>query len=454
MSDYKITRRGFLAGTTVTLIGCATGPNPVPPKSAYVSPNGKLGIAGIGAGGQAKSDITSCDSENIVALCDVDQNQAAEMMARYPNAVFYQDFREMIDKQRDIDACTVSTPDHTHAVAAAYAMRNGKHVRVQKPLTHNIWEARELQRIARETRTVTQMGNQGHARDGVRDLCELIWSGAIGPVRECHIWTNRPVWPQGLNRPPISDPPPANLDWDLWLGPAPERPFVSTHPDTEKACYHPFVWRGWWDFGCGALGDMACHIADPPNWALKLTAPTSVEVVTQEGTTAEMAPNKSVLRYEFPAREDMPAVTVYWYDGGHLPPRPVGIPEDLKLGDGNNGSLFIGDNGYIAAKTYGDDPQLLPAARFEGFQRPVPILPRVPGGNSHLNWINAIKNGNPEESVSNFDYASPFTEWVLLGNLALRTNKRIEWDARNMRVTNAPEANQYVKREYRAGWSL
>ena len=452
MSDFKITRRTFLAGTTVTLIGCATQPNPVPKKSAYQSPNEKLNIAGIGAGGKGKADITGCESENIVALCDVDLNQAAEMSARFPKAVVYQDYREMIEKQKDIEACTVTTPDHMHAMIASFAMKNGKHVYVQKPLTHNIWEARELQRIAKETGRITQMGNQGHCGDGVRETCELIWSGAIGQVRECHIWTNRPIWPQGLNRPTISDPIPANFNWDIWLGPAPERPYVEKHPDTGERCYHPFVWRGWWDFGCVALGDMACHLADPPNWALKLGYPTSVEVVMQEGNTSEMAPNKSTLRYEFPAREGMDPVVVYWYDGGNLPQHPEAIPADVKLGEGDNGSLFIGDKGYLTCDTYGENPRLLPAQSFEGFQAPAQIIPRIPNEDPYLNWIDCIKNNKQAES--NFDYASPFTEWVLLGNLALRTNSKIEWDAANMKVTNVPEANQYVTREYRAGWSL
>lgn len=451
MSDYKISRRSFLAGTTITMIGCATGKNPVPAKSAYQSPNEKLNIGGIGAGGKGKADITGCDSENIVALCDVDLNNAAEMIARYPKATVYQDFREMIDKE-NLDACTVTTPDHTHAVIAAYAMKNGKHVYVQKPLTHNIWEARELQKIAKATGTITQMGNQGHCGDGVRETCELIWAGAIGPVRECHIWTNRPIWPQGLTRPTGSDPVPQGLDWDLWLGPAADRPYVEKHPVTNDRCYCPFVWRGWWDFGCGALGDMACHIADPANWALRLTAPTSVEVVMQEDLTADMAPNKSTLKYEFPARHGMPPVTIYWYDGGNLPPRPEAIPADVTLGEGKNGSLFIGDNGYLTCNTYGEKPRLLPAQNFQGYEAPAQIIPRVRKEDPYLNWIDSIKSNT--QAASNFDYASPFTEWVLLGNLALRTNAKLEWDAQNMKVTNVPEANQYVSREYRAGWSL
>lgn len=451
MSNFKMTRRSFLAGTTFTMIGCATGSNPVPKKSAYQSPNEKLNIGGIGAGGKGKADISGCSSENIVALCDVDLNNAAEMIARFPDAKVYQDFREMIDKE-NLDAVTVTTPDHTHAVIAAYAMKHGKHVYVQKPLTHNIWEARELQKIARETKTITQMGNQGHCGNGVRETCEMIWADAIGPVRECHIWTNRPIWPQGLNAPTGSDPVPKGLDWDLWLGPAAERPYVDKHPDTGKPCYCPFVWRGWWDFGCGALGDMACHIADPANWALRLTAPTSVEVVSQEGMTAAMAPNKSILKYEFPAREGMPPVTVYWYDGGNLPPRPEAIPANVELGEGDNGSLFIGDKGYLTCDTYGERPRLLPAERFTGYEAPPQIIPRIPKEDPYLNWITGIKENT--QPASNFDYASPFTEWVLLGNLALRTNAKLEWDAKNMKVTNVPEANQYVTREYRAGWSL
>ena len=365
----------------------------------------------------------------------------------------------MLDKKhKEIDAVTISTPDHTHFPIAMACMQMGKHVYVQKPLTHSIHEARVLTKAARYFGVKTQMGNQGHARNGVRDLCEMVWSGVIGDVRECHIWTNRPVWPQGIHRPAKMDVIPDTLNWDVWLGPMPERPFVDVHPEPKQACYLPFVWRGWWDFGCGALGDMACHIADPPNWALKLGAPTSAEVVMQHGATGESAPLGSTIKYEFPAREDMPPVTVYWYDGRtedgppNRPPRPEGIPEDEELGSGGNGSLFIGDKGVISANTYGDEPRLHPLSNMADYKKPAQTLRRIAGEDSYLEWIKACKGG--PAAGSNFDYAGPFSEWVLLGNVALRANQRIEWDAEAMRVTNCPGANQFIELEYRKGWSM
>ncbi|MCP4640367.1 MAG: Gfo/Idh/MocA family oxidoreductase [bacterium] len=451
MNGKRISRRLFLAGTAAAVAGCKTR---APGIITSRSPNEKLNIAGIGAGGKGRADIGGCSKENIVALCDVDMNMAADSINRYPNAKVYKDFREMLEKQKDIDAVTVSTPDHTHAVAAMAAMQLGKHVYVQKPLTHNIYEARMLQEAAHEYRVATQMGNQGHSNSGVRDVCEWMWSGAIGDVREVHIWTNRPVWPQNLTRPAKTDPVREGLDWDLWLGPAPERPYVDIHPDTNRQCYCPFVWRGWWDFGCGALGDMACHIMDPANWALFLGVPISVEPVSWEGGNNETAPTKSVIKYEFPARKaegkKFPACTVYWYDGGNLPPRPADIPADVELGGGDNGTLFVGEKGYMTCGTYGEKPRLLPEEMHRDFKRPDRYIPRV--GGPYKDWINACKTGEP--ACSNFDYSVPFTEMVLLGNLALRTKQKILWDAANMKVTNVPEANLLVKREYRAGWSL
>jgi len=450
MDRKKISRRTFLGGAAAATVaaGCATVTRPQGPRR--VPPSEKLNVAAIGAGGKGESDIGSCASENVVALCDVDDRRAAKTFARFPNAKRYRDFRVMLEKEKSIDAVTISTPDHTHAVAAMMAMSLGKHVYVQKPMTHSIYEARMLTEAARKYKVATQLGNQGHSGDGVRRLCEMIWSGAIGPVREAHIWTNRPSWPQGIKRPTITDPVPETLDWDLWLGPAPYRPYVKIHPDTGRECYCPFVWRGWWDFGCGALGDMACHIMDPAFWALKLTSPTSVEAVS-EGGNDETAPLWSIIRYEFPQRGDMPPVTVIWYDGGKLPPRPEGIGPDVKLGEGDNGSLFIGDKGMATTGCYGDGSRLLPDSVMKDYKFPDPYIPRIPGG-PYRDWIQACKGGRP--ACSNFDYSGPLTEMVLLGNLAVRSGKKIQWDPKNLRVTNVPEANQYVRREYRSGWSL
>ncbi len=441
MEARKIRRRTFLFGTALTAAGCAVGR----PRVSLVSPNEKLNVAGIGVGGKGYSDLENVSSENIVALCDVSDKSAAKAWERFPNARRYRDYREMLDKEaNNIDAVTVSTADHAHATAALAAMELGKHVYVQKPLTHSIHEARVLTEAARRYKVATQMGNQGHSGDGVRQLCEMIWSGAIGPVREAHIWTNRPLWPQGMPKPLDPEPVPGFLKWDLWLNHAPERPYNKK--------YAPFNWRGWWDFGCGALGDMGCHIMDPANWSLKLGAPTSVEVIRQKGKNDQTAPESSVLRYEFPARADMAPVTVYWYDGGELPPRPAGVDPDTKLGDGANGSLFIGDKGVLTTGCYGGHTRFLPEELNEGYTMPREIIPRIPNGDHAQDWVQACKGGRP--ACSNFDYGGPFTETVLLGNLALRVGGKLEWDSARMKVTNNREANQYVRETYRKGWAL
>ncbi len=448
MERKKLSRRTFLASTAVaSMVGCATVRKPGVRRLGYVSPNEKLNIAGIGVGGKGSGDIDGCKSENIVALCDPDWDRAAETFNSYPNAKRYRDFREMLEKEhKNIDAVTLSTPDHVHAVAAMMAMKMGKHVYVQKPLTHSIYEARKLTEAAREYGVATQMGNQGHSGQGVRQFCEMIWSDAIGPVREVHAWTNRPIWPQGDAVEPLPEEPipeDRDIDWDLWLGPAPWRPYNSG--------YAPFNWRGWWDFGTGALGDMACHILDPANWALQLTAPTSVECVAQEGKNDQTYPKRSIIRFEFPARGAMPPLTLTWYDGGNQPDRSkFGIPPDVKLGDGDNGSLFIGEKGMIAIGTYGDRPKLLPDSLAKEYEPPSPMIPRSIG--HYREWILACKGGLP--SPGNFDYAGPFTEWVLLGNVALRCEGKLLWDAKNMRFTNNREANRYIRRRYRRGWRL
>ena len=443
-----------MVGAAAVAAGCQTTKGAKGPRK--LSANDTINVAAIGSGGKGKTDITESQKAgaNVVALCDVDERSAAEMRAKYPNAKFYRDFREMLEKQKDIDAVTVSTPDHMHYPASLMAIKMGKHVYCQKPLTHTVEEARTLAKASVDYKVVTQMGNQGHAGNGVRELCEMVWSGVIGQIKECHIWTNRPIWPQGLNRPEGSDPVPANLDWDMWLGPAPARPFVSIHPVTQKNCYNPFVWRGWWDLACVALGDMACHIADPANWALKLSTvnPTSIEVVSQEGTTTEQAPNKSVLKYTFPARDGQNPVTVFWYDGGNLPPRPEGVAPETVIGEGDNGSLFIGEKGAICANTYGENPRLLPESLMKDYKKPGESIPRIPDENPYGEWINAIRTGTLPGS--NFGYAGPFTEWILLGNLALRAGKSLQWDSSTLSVTNAPEANQWVRKEYRKGWDI
>ncbi len=443
----KISRRIFIMGTAATVTGCATGlTRSNTSSSSTAAPAEKLNIAAIGAGGKGRSDIHGCKSENIIAMCDVDWDRAAQTFSEFPNAVKYKDFRVMLDKEKSIDAVTISTPDHNHALIAHHAMEMGKHVYVQKPLTYSVAEARFLAATARKNKVATQMGNQGHSGNGVRELCEIIWNGDIGQVHECHIWTNRPVWPQGINRPAEGVRVPDTMDWDLWLGTAPKRPY---HP-----AYAPFRWRGWFDFGTGVLGDMACHIADAPNWALHLSdvGPTSVEAVKKEGMTSESYPNNCILKYEFPRRGDMDPVTVYWHDGGNLPTLPEGLPAGTKLGDGDNGSLFIGTKGFATAGEYGGKARLLPDSRMEEYEPPPETIPRIPRQNPYQDWIKACKGGEP--ACSNFDYAGPFTEWVVMGNLALHYDQKLEWDAKNMRVTNLPEANQRITRDYRKGWDL
>jgi len=448
MSKDTISRRTFFFGSALMAAGAATAAkSKLPFGRRKIAANEKLHLAAIGAGGKGHSDISGArdaGDNNVVALCDVDWERAAGTFEENPKATKYKDFRVMLEKEyHNIDAVTISTPDHMHAPAAIAAMELGKHVYVQKPLTHNIYEARRLKELAAHYGVATQMGNQGHSGEGVRRLCEWIWSGVIGNVTEAHIWTNRPIWPQAIPRPKRVDPIPETLDWDLWLGVAPERPY--------NHAYAPFKWRGWWDFGCGALGDMACHIMDPAYTTLKLKYPTSVEAVS-EGNNDETAPKWAVITYQFPARGDLPPVKLVWYDGEKLPPRPEGVKEDEKLGDGDNGTLFVGDKGMLACGCYGGGPTLIPRERMKDFDRPDKTIPNSTG--HYQEWIDACKGIEPAEGGwrGGFDYAGPFTEMVHLGNVAVRAGCPIEYDAENMKITNAREANKYLKRKYRSGW--
>jgi predicted dehydrogenase len=455
----QINRRHFIYTSALAAGALAVSLPAYAAMAKYKSPNEKLNIAGIGTAGKGAVDLEGVSGENIVALCDVDSNKLAAAVQKYPGARPYSDYRVMIEKEKSIDAVTVSVPDHHHAPAAMRAIKAGKHVYCQKPLTHSVWEARQLTLAARKHGVATQMGNQGHAGEGVRELCEMIWAGAIGPVREVHCWTDRAKgwWPQGMNRPPGADPVPASLNWDLWLGPAPVRPYLDLWPADLRNhilkmaghVYHPFSWRGWWDFGCGALGDMGCHVMDGADWALKLGAPASVELVSSSERMPEMPPNSSILRYEFPARGEMPSCTLMWYDSGQKPPRPAEL-EAAELED--NGSLFIGEKGKIICGVYGEKPRLLPESSMADYKRPSKTIPRVPGNDPYLDWIRACKGG-PAAS-SNFDVSGPFSEWVLLGNLPLRLGKKIEWDSAKLRVTNVPEAEALIKGAYRHGWKV
>ncbi len=455
----QINRRHFIYTSALAAGALAASLPAYAARAKFKSPNEKLDIAGIGTAGKGAVDLEGVSGENIVALCDVDSDKLAAAAKKYPGARLYSDYRIMIEKEKSIDAVTVSVPDHHHAPAAMRAIQAGKHVYCQKPLTHTVWEARQLTLAARKHGVATQMGNQGHAGAGVRELCEMIWAGAIGPVREVHCWTDRAKgwWPQGRARPSGSDPVPANLDWDLWLGPAPKRPYLDLWPADMRGhilemaghVYHPFSWRGWWDFGCGAVGDMGCHVMDGADWALKLGAPTSVELVSSSARMPEMPPDSSILRYQFPARGDMPACMVMWYDSAQKPPRPSEL-EAAQLE--NNGSLFIGEKGKIICGIYGEKPRLLPESTMADYSRPSPTIPRAPGDDPYLEWIRACKGG--PAAGSNFDVSGPFSEWVLLGNLPLRLGKKIEWDSAKLRVTNVPEAEELIKSTYRHGWKV
>jgi predicted dehydrogenase len=439
--NKTISRRDFVGGAAATAMAFTF----VPSRVFAQPPSNKLNIAGIGIGGMGQNNVRACRDENIVALCDVDEKYAGKVFKAYPDAKVWYDFREMLDKQKEIEAVIVATPDHLHAVVSMEAMKRGKHVYCQKPLTRLVAEARALTEAARKYKVATQMGNQGHSGDGVRNICEWIWDGAIGEVREVHAWTNRPVWPQGIDRPKETPPVPETMHWDLWIGPAPMRPY--------NPCYAPFAWRGWWDFGGGALADMACHVLDPVFWALKLKYPTSVEA-SCTNVNDETFPLASIVHYEFPAREGMPPVKVHWYDGGLKPEKPEALG-DMQIGQAASNVLFMGSKGVLRCGEYGDDPHLFPLSLMREYKRPPQTLERIPGQAHERNWIRACKGG--EAACSNFDYSGPLTEMVTMGNLAIRpenVGKRLEWDGENMRVTNEEKANDYVHPHYREGWSL
>jgi predicted dehydrogenase len=435
-------RRTFLKSTGVSIPAFYIFPRHVLGGKGFVAPSDKLNIASVGAGGVCKSYIENCNSENIVALCDVDNERAAETFKLYPNAARYKDFRVMFDKEeKNIDAVIVGTPDHTHTIPSVTAMRLNKHLYCAKPLTRTIYESRLLLKVARETGVATQMSTQQNAHDDHRLLCEMIWNGAIGNIREAHTWSNRPIWPQGLNRPENMPEIPDTLDWDLWLGPAPKRPF---HP-----AYVPFAWRGWHDFGTGALGDMGCHHFDPIVKALKLNQPLRVQASSSK-LFDESYPVASIVHYDFAAREDMPAVTVTWYDGGLQPKKPDEIDPDIPFGDWNGGLLIIGDKGKILCDGVGHHPTLLPKKRNEEYTPPTPYLPRSIG--HYQEWIEAAKGG--KTPGANFEYGCPVTELVLLGNIAVRTREILEWDYDNMTIKNNTKANLLIREEYHNGWTL
>jgi predicted dehydrogenase len=514
------TRRDFITEVALTGAGLTIVPRHVLGRG-FTAPSDTLNIAAVGVGGQGRSDLINLASENVVAICDVDWEYAdrgfagldttiknqQERLDRPPNqprldaqgrpeapltpiqrqrmpveiermrrlrdehlprAARYKDYRQMLEKQKDIDAVVVATPDHMHATIALAAMDLGKHVYVEKPLTWSIAEARQLARKAQSTKVATQMGNQGHSWDDARKAVEYVWAGAIGEVREVHVWTNRPLgyWPQGIPRPEMRTPPatgfrwngpgiearlattmagsypkPDGLAWDLFLGPAPA---VDYHP-----VYHPFNWRGWVDWGVGAIGDMGAHLMDHSMWALDLGFPTSIETVATP-FNGVCFPHATMTIYDFPARGGRPPVKLTWYDGGLFPPKPRELGETELNKEG--GALLIGSKGKLMHETYGRNPRLLPDSLHASFGKPAERLPRIPNENHQMNWVDAAKGKTPTSCP--FEYAAKLTEVMLLGVVALRAGKRIEYDAANMRVTNVPAANQYLEREARAGWSV
>jgi predicted dehydrogenase len=428
----RSSRRDFLKIAGLTGLGVWVGSRAL----GAESPNERIRFACIGVGGKGDSDTADAARfGDVVAICDVDETTLDKAARKYPMARKFTDYREMLEvMEESIDAVTVSTPDHHHAPAAALAMRKKKHCFCQKPLTHSIYEARRLGEIARDRKVATQMGNQGTASSGLRKSAAMVKAGILGTVHEVHVWTNRPIWPQGGTRPEPTDPP-ANLHWDLWLGPAPERPYASG--------YHPFAWRGWWDFGTGALGDMACHTVNMPFMALDLRNPTSV-VAETSGHNHDSYPKWSIIHFEFPATDQRPAVTMTWYDGGKRPPTELLEGKE----PAGSGSLIVGEKGKLySLDDYGSDRILL-----GGVQEVEVSFPESPG--HFAEWVRAIKGGEP--AMSNFhDYSGPLTETILLGNLAVWADgKKIEWDAKHLKAKNAREVERIIHPEIRHGYSL
>jgi predicted dehydrogenase len=428
-----INRREFVRNSTATFAGLTCGVWAETARSEPRSANEKLNMGCIGVGGKGWVDMHGVAGENIAAICDVDSERLGKAEAKFPRAKKFADFRKLLEL-KDIDAVTVSTPDHTHAVASIGAMKLGKHVYCQKPLAHSIYEVRQMIKTAREQSVATQMGNQGHSESGSRRMVEWIQAGGLGAVREAHVWTDRPIWPQGMDRPKGSKPVPSKLDWDLWLGPASFRPYHDG--------YHPFKWRGFWDFGTGALGDMACHNMDTAFWALKLVTPTIVEAESS-GVNSDTAPKWSIIRYEFPQRGSLPPVTLTWYDGGKKPAAELAPGQKL----GTNGSLIVGDSATLFIPHYWGEGRIVKGT---AAARPTPTIPDSPG--HYQEWINACKGG--PAALSNFDNAGPLTEMVLLGNIALRTGRSCRWDSKNLKMKGVPEADVLIRSKSRKGWTL
>ena len=411
-------------------------------------PGKRLRMAFIGTGGKGTEDIGNFAGLGVTCACycDVDTHHFTDVAKHFPGAKAFQDYREMFDKMHnEFDAVTVSIPDHGHYPATRLAMHYDKSVYTQKPLTHTVWEARQLTEAHKTYKHATQMGNQGRANEGCRIIYEWIHQGAIGDVTEVHTFTNRPIWPQGINRPAGSDPVPAELAWDTWLGAAPVRPY-------KKDVYHPFKWRGWIDFGCGALGDMGCHTLNAMFMALEPGYPTSVEPISDSGMHKESYPQSAALKWLFPSNGKRPGFTLFWYDGGRKPPRPPELEADREMP--GTGCYFVGTKGtMLVAGDYNDSPRLIPEARLKEIGKPKRVLERSVG--HYKEFVLAALGDKPLDFCkSNFGYAAPMTETIDLGNVALRAGRKIEWDGPAMRITNVPEANALLTKEYRAGWKV
>jgi predicted dehydrogenase len=463
-----VSRRDFLGAAAAAAVFTIV-PRYVLGGPKFVPPSEKVNVAIIGAGGQGRTNARALFGEadaQVMAVCDVAEVTnlepfyykgkggrkavIAEAEKHYQEknkdykCAEYEDFREMLDKEKAIDAVLCATPDHNHALVSVTAMKMGKHMYCEKPLTHNVWEAREVAKVAKEMGVATQMGNHGHSGEGIRQTCEWIWDGAIGMVHEVHAWSDAGGWTTGRGRPKETPPVPAGFNWDKWLGTREERPY--------SQAYAPYNWRGWFAFGGGCIGDMACHNLDPAVWALKLEHPQTIEA-SSTFVDSEVFPPGSLYTYRFGARGNQAPVTVKWYDGGLRPPTPEGIdPNDGKqrMGEGGNGIIFIGDKGVITCAGWGGMPRLLPLERHREYKRPEKTIARVKG--HHADWIQACKGGTP--ASGNFEYSAKLTEIVLLGNVALRSRKLLQWDGPAMKASNAPEADKFLKETYRKGWEI
>ena len=446
MKTPDVSRRSFLKSASLASAATVAFPHVLRSQQGK-SANNKLNVACIGVGGRGNAAVSAMKGENLVAFCDVDDVRAASTFKANPDVPRFRDYRQLFDKLGSkIDAVTISTPDHMHFPIAMAAMALGKHVFVEKPMCHTIAETRIMAKIAREKKLATQMGNQGHAAEGTRLLKEWYQAGVLGEVKEIHSWTDRPIWPQGVkghDHSKMMPVVPRTLDWDLWLGVAAQREF--------DPAYLPFNWRGFWDFGTGALGDMGCHMMDGGFWAFDLPAPTTVEAVSANAT-AISAPTASVVTYQFAARGARPALKWVWYDGNMEPVIPPELELERKLPD--NSTLIVGTKATVLCQANYYTIRIVPETKMQAMASSLPpkTIPRIPAGNHFAEWIGACKGGTP--AGANFDYSARLTEMVLLSNVAVRARRRIDWDSAAMKVTNLPAANEFITKQYRPGFGV